>query len=477
MKKTVCLLRRDLRLNDNLLIKKAIELNTETIFLYIFDDNEEPKIGAASRWWLHHSLESFSKNLLNKFHVNLIIKKGNVIKILKDFIKKHKVCNLIHSEGFGQYLVDLDEAIANLCDKENVSCYKINNACLLDYNEIKKSDGSFYKVFTPFWKNFVLKNTDYIQDINYDSHKLKCEKIALSESEGIDSLNLLPKKPNWAKNFHWKIGEDEAYEKWRNFAKNKIYFYKEQRNFPWDDGVSKLSPHFAFGEISPIRIFYECKEILQNNLNVEQIESINTFLSEIGWREFSYYLLKHNPRIQSENFNKKFDNFEWTWNSEFYERWCTGSTGYPIVDASMKQLWQTGWMHNRCRMIVGSFLTKNLLIDWRFGERYFWDTLVDADIASNSCGWQWISGSGADASPYFRIFNMKLQSEKFDSECIFIKKFLPQLSVYKPHDIHDANIQNVNYFAPIVDLKDSSKIALERYKALSSKTFAFPFLD
>jgi deoxyribodipyrimidine photo-lyase len=465
---TLCLLRFDLRLKDNLLIEKAIDLKKSTIFLYIFDEDEKPKIGGASKWWLHHSLSSFQNDLNEKLDSKLILKKGNVIEILKHFLKKYSIENLIHSEGFGEYLVNLDSKIADFCEKEKISLHKINNACLLNYDEIKKEDGSFYKVFTPFWKNFVLKNSDYIRRSEYYLKNLKCAKVSSSETEDLESWNLLPTRPNWAKNFDWKIAESEALSKWKNFTKERIYEYKEKRNFPWCDGVSKLSPHFAFGEIAPWRIFHDCQEILKNDLNASQIESINCFLSEIGWREFSYYLLKFNLQLQTKNFNARFDNFEWSWNSEFFERWQAGATGYPIVDASMKQLWETGWMHNRCRMIVGSFLTKNLLIDWRFGEKYFWDTLVDANIASNSASWQWVSGSGADASPYFRIFNMKLQSEKFDEDCIFIKKFLPQLEKYDANDIHDANLNEKRYFKPIVDLKISSKDALERYKKIKN---------
>ena len=465
---TLCFLRNDLRLQDNLLIEKAIDLNNQIIFVYIFDDNEKPKKGGASQWWLHYSLLSFSENLSKNLNAKLILKKGNVIEILKILCEKYSIKNLIHSEGFGEYLVQRDLKIENFCREKKISLYKINNSSLLNYDEIKKDDGSFYKVFTPFWKNLVLKNSHFIRKNNYNLENLKILKIYKNESDDLDDWNLLPKKPNWAKNFQWKIGENEALKKWKNFSQKQIYEYKEKRNFPWDDGVSKLSPHFAFGEIAPWRIFFDCQKILKNNLSSIQVDSIHCFLSEIGWREFSYYLLKYNPNLQNENFNKKFDNFEWDWNSEFLERWQSGATGYPIVDASMKQLWETGWMHNRCRMIVGSFLTKNLLIDWRFGEKYFWDTLIDADIASNSAGWQWISGSGADAAPYFRIFNMKLQSEKFDEDCIFIKKFLPQLKNFSSKEIHEIEIENKNYFKPIVDLKESSKKALDRYKKLKS---------
>lgn len=470
---TLCLFRRDLRLNDNLLIKKAIDLSLEVIFLYILDEDQDPKLGSASMWYLYYSLSSFSKDVDHILRSRLLLRKDGVIKILDEFFSKHKISNFVFSEGFGSYFVALDAKIQSLCEDKGVKFFRINNSSLLNFEDIHRDP--YYRVFTPFWKNYVLKNTDLIRCFDYNLSDLRLKNVSSLKSDNLDSWNLLPKKPNWARDFYWAIGENEALKKWNNFLTNDIFFYKEKRNFPFEEnGVSKLSPNLAFGEISPWRIFFDCQRILKDGLSVSKSESVECFLSEIGWREFSYYLIKNNPEMQVKNFNEKFDSFEWLYNEELFIRWCSGKTGYPIVDASMKQLWKTGWMHNRSRMIVASFLTKNLGIDWRFGERYFWDTLVDADIASNSCSWQWVAGSGADAAPYFRIFNASLQSKKFDSDCIFIRKYLTQLKeidkkyIHEPWLISGEMIKDIEYFPVVVDLKESSVRALERYRIMNA---------
>ena len=342
-----------------------------------------------------------------------------------------------------------------------------------------RKDGSYYKVYTPFWKNIFNENLDLIrQNSNYDYQKLIPFNVKKSDidSSQIEDLNLLPKRPNWAINFQWEIGENAANKKFETFLSSSILTYKNNRDFPAIDGVSGLSPHLAFGEISPWKIFNSAHELYQNLSDESEKKSVFCFMSEVVWREFSYYLLYHFPKLPYQNFNSKFDNFSWENNREFLTSWEAGSTGFPIIDAAMEQLWNTGWMHNRLRMVVGSFLIKNLLVDWRLGERYFFNTLVDYDLASNSFGWQWVAGSGADASPYFRIFNPILQSQKFDTNCIFIKKYLPVVQNVENAFIHDPFLQSNhkqvdlftkrNYYKPIVDLSKSRNKALEIYKSM-----------
>ena len=283
-------------------------------------------------------------------------------------------------------------------------------------------------------------------------------------------------KFKWYSKFEnlWTPGEDSAYLKFNKFLENGLNGYRNGRNFPEKENVSQLSPHLHFGEISPNQIWYELDEKFNNYPE----KDINHFKSELGWREFSYYLNFHFPDLNNKNLQTKFDAFPWENDSKLLNAWKKGVTGYPIVDAGMRELWQTGYMHNRVRMIVGSFLVKNLLIDWKKGERWFWDCLIDADLASNSASWQWVAGTGADAAPYFRIFNPILQGSKFDPNGNYTRKFIPELNkvpvkyLFNPWDapkdllLEAGVILGVNYPKPIVDIKDSRNKALESFSML-----------
>jgi deoxyribodipyrimidine photo-lyase len=297
----------------------------------------------------------------------------------------------------------------------------------------------------------------------------------LDNNRNIKDLLLLP-KISWYKNIEhlWQVGENEAQKKLDDFLKYKLIGYKENRNYPAKPNVSKLSPHLTFGEISPNQIWYTC--IKQKELD----NDLDHFLSEIAWREFSYYLLYHFPQLPSKNFQSKFDHFQWEENNKFLTAWQKGQTGYPIVDAGMRELWQTGYIHNRVRMVVASFLVKNLLLDWRYGARWFWDCLLDADLANNSASWQWVAGCGADAAPYFRIFNPVTQGEKFDSEGKYTKLFVPELTnlpakyLFQPWVAPNEILQKSgvilgeNYPEPIVDLVRSRNYAIKAYKDLTN---------
>jgi deoxyribodipyrimidine photo-lyase len=298
-------------------------------------------------------------------------------------------------------------------------------------------------------------------------------------SHNIDNLKLIPQS-NWHQKLlkYWVFKEDEILKNLENFIQLRITNYKKQRDFPAINATSKLSPYLHFGAISTRYIFNKVRNYQKIHNQIDNSD-INHFLSEIGWREFSYNLLFNFKELPQKNFNAKFDKFPWYENKEILNKWQKGLTGYPIIDAGMRELWNTGWMHNRVRMIVGSFLVKDLLINWREGEKWFWDCLVDADIASNAASWQWISGSGADAAPYFRIFNPTLQSKKFDNDGNYIRKWLPELSklsnklIHEPSqanifELKDANIElGKNYPAPIIDHKKARDMALMAFKSLS----------
>jgi deoxyribodipyrimidine photo-lyase len=293
-------------------------------------------------------------------------------------------------------------------------------------------------------------------------------------SQDLDDWELCPKKPNWAASFEplWKGGEKAALGRLRAFLQEDLAGYSQYRDIPSRSGTSRLSPYLRVGAISPRQIWHEMKALGSGGVDAQK------FIAEIAWREFSYHLLYFSPDLAKKNFNARFDRFRWRVSQDDLKAWQRGRTGYPLVDAGMKELWETGYMHNRVRMVVASFLIKHLLVDWRKGEEWFWDTLVDADPAANAASWQWVAGSGADAAPYFRIFNPVLQSERFDPQGSYIKKWLPELSslsakqVHAPWKVSHLELRSAgvmlgsDYPYPIIDHSFARKRALALYKSL-----------
>ena len=460
--------RQDLRLSDNPALDSAAQYET-LIPIYILDEvnSGEFKMGAASKWWLHQSLTKLNESLDGK----LLVYQGNPHEILNKLIEEQEVSYVTWNRCYEPWRIDRDKEVKRNFEDKNVAVESFSASLLWEPWTISKDDGTPYRVFTPFYKKGCL---------NSEEPRLPAGKVDLSNlysedlsSDSITDLNLLP-TIKWYKSFEeeWNPGEIGAEQNLNSFLDSGLLNYKEGRNFPSQEFVSRLSPHLHFGEISPNEVWYRAK----TKEGISGIEkSLAHFHSELGWREFSYYLLYHFPDLPNKNFQEKFDIFPWQENEEFLALWQKGNTGYPIVDAGMRELWQTGYMHNRLRMIVGSFLVKNLLIDWRFGERWFWDCLVDADLASNSASWQWVAGSGADAAPYFRIFNPITQGLKFDPEGEYTKKYVPELRdlpnkyLFSPWEapeniLADAGIElGKNYPKPMVDLKLSRETALEAF--------------
>ena len=460
--------RQDLRLSDNPALDSATQYET-LIPIYILDEvnSGEFKMGAASKWWLHQSLTKLNESLDGK----LLVYQGNPHEILNKLIEEQEVSYVTWNRCYEPWRIYRDKEIKRNFEDKNVAVESFSASLLWEPWTISKDDGTPYRVFTPFYKKGCL---------NSEEPRLPAGKVDLSNlysedlsSGSITDLNLLP-TIKWYKSFEeeWNPGEIGAEQNLNSFLDSGLLNYKEGRNFPSQEFVSRLSPHLHFGEISPNEVWYRAK----TKEGISGIEkSLAHFHSELGWREFSYYLLYHFPDLPNKNFQEKFDIFPWQENEEFLALWQKGNTGYPIVDAGMRELWQTGYMHNRLRMIVGSFLVKNLLIDWRFGERWFWDCLVDADLASNSASWQWVAGSGADAAPYFRIFNPITQGLKFDPEGEYTKKYVPELRdlpnkyLFSPWEapeniLADAGIElGKNYPKPMVDLKLSRETALEAF--------------
>ena len=455
MSKTVLFwFKNDLRINDNpglnFSSKKGLVLP-----IYIHDENS--KIGSASKLWLHNSLLSLDKSLDN----NLNFFSGNSLHIILSLCKKHNIENVVWNKSFEPELSSLESKIEKSLRKINVEVNKFNASLLWEPTDVIKSDGLPYKVFTPFYRKGCLSLSDEPRKPIHVSRNINF--FSYNEKKPIDLLGLSDNK-KWNKKIlkYWDIGEFHAKNKLLNFISQGLIGYKKLRDFPSGKNNSMLSPHIHFGEISVNQIWHEIKK---HPLDKDS----DHFLSEIGWREFSYYLLHHFKKLDEENFQKKFDNFPWRYDEKLFSLWKKGKTGFPIIDAGMRQLWETGYIHNRVRMIVASFLVKNLQIHWHHGRDWFWECLVDADLASNSASWQWVAGSGADAAPYFRIFNPVLQSQKFDLNGEYIRKYIPELSQTETKYIHTPWEQkNVDYYEAIIDLYSSREEALKSYNQIKN---------
>ena len=463
--------RQDLRLIDNPSFYTSCK-NGRIMPIYIYDTTK-PKhyqAGSASKWWLKHSLIALQKSL----NGNLCLFSGNPEDILLFLTSQYNVNEVNWNRCYTPWQINIDKSIKNTLLLRGIKVNTFNASLLWEPCEILKQDGTPYKVFTPYYKRGCLLNGILPREPIPTPNKIHFF-FKKNKHNNIHNLNLLPDL-DWHNKFtkYWDVGEEAALSKLEHFIKKGINKYKEGRNYPGENFVSKLSPYLHFGEISPNYILEKINELEPNNNTYH-------FLSELGWREFSYYLLYYFPSISEKNLQSNFDKFAWGHNKEYLVAWQKGMTGYPIVDAGMRQLWEEGYIHNRVRMIVGSFLVKNLLLHWHLGERWFWDCLVDADLANNSASWQWVAGCGTDASPYFRIFNPITQGEKFDLEGKYTKKYLPELKylpnkyLFRPweapeHILKDAGITlGEDYPYPIVDLKKSRNLALEAYEKIKRK--------
>lgn len=462
--------RQDLRVKDNPALNAACD-SGKIIPIYIYDtktpDGREP--GGASKWWLHHSLNSLNKRL----NGHLQIFKGNAEDIVLSLIETFDVKQIYWNRCYEPWQINRDKAIKKKLIEKGAQPQSFNASLLWEPMKVLKKDKTPYRVFTPYYRKGCLN----VAPPRYPESAPSRITYADVKNKGvtIDSLQLLPSL-DWASDFanHWRPGEEGAADKLATFIEQRARTYKDKRDIPSVTGTSQLSPHLHFGEISPNQIWYAIKDKFGDS----EDKSIDTYLSELGWREFSYYLLFHFPTLPNKNFNEKFDKFNWRSDSKALRAWQQGKTGIPIVDAGMRELWQTGYMHNRVRMIVGSFLVKNLLLSWHEGEKWFWDCLLDADLASNSASWQWVAGTGADAAPYFRIFNPILQGEKFDKQGKYVRQYCPELKdlpdkyIHKPWETppiiaKEANLElGTHYPKPIVDLKASRERALDAFQQL-----------
>lgn len=462
--------RQDLRCESNPSLALACKNHQKIIPLYIKDPNPALSMGDAQKWWLHHSLSSL-KHELNKVGLNLNLKEADPRLLLKQLVEQYQVQAVYWNRRYEPMHIDQDKQIKKELIDMGVKAISSNGTLLHEPHEILNQSGSYFKVFTPYWRQCLRQ-----MQINTPPPILKWPVNQEIPSENLEDWNLLPTRPNWAKEFneHWQPGEIGAQFRLKQFVENHINGYKELRNEPASPGTSRLSPHLHFGEISPQQIWQAVQQAMQDPSC--DLNSAQTFLAELGWREFSYQLLYHNPQLMNRNFKSQFDAFPWQINENDLSLWQQGLTGYPIVDAGMRELWRTGYMHNRVRMIVASFLTKHLLIDWRHGAAWFWNTLLDADLANNSASWQWVAGCGADAAPYYRIFNPVIQGEKFDAHGTYVTHWVPELKkvplkwIHKPWEAPKGTLPielGKDYPFPIVDHAVARQIALASYKGLS----------
>ncbi|WP_017932642.1 cryptochrome/photolyase family protein [Robiginitomaculum antarcticum] len=459
--------RRDLRTADHPALTAAVKSGAPVLCLYINHEYAGRPRGGASRWWLNYSLTALAADLKSR-GAKLHILSGNP-EILIPSVAKDTGARAVHwTRRYAGASIETDKSIKSTLKDDGVDAQSHPGNLLHEPWEVTtKSDDSYYKVFTPYWKACLARG-------DIDPALPAPEKITGWDGDidglSVDDLSLLPTAPDWAGGFDdpWIPGSKGAHKRLAAFLDGPVEDYKTQRNMAANEnGTSGLSPHLAFGEISPREIWHETHK---------RAEKTYTFLSETGWREFSYVLLYHNPKLAEANYKDAFDAFIWDNDARKLKAWQRGQTGYPFVDAGMRQLWATGWMHNRVRMVTASFLIKHLLVDWRKGEDWFWDTLVDADPASNAASWQWVAGSGADASPYFRIFNPFTQGEKFDPDGDYVRRWVPELKhmpakfIHRPWDapalvLKEADVKlGGNYPKPIVDHKAAREEALGRYK-------------
>jgi deoxyribodipyrimidine photo-lyase len=460
-------LRRDLRLQDNPALAQAIADGYDPIPVYVHAPEEDGpwSPGAASKAWLHHSLLALSGDIRNRGG-RLLLARGSSLAVLTRLMEASCSKALYFSNVYEPLLQARDALIETAFENRGVSVRRFNSALLFEPWQIRTGTGTPYRVFTPYWRNATAQMQ--IRGAYPDAERFS--DFADPDALSLDDLQLLPAR-SWHRGFwtFWQPGEAGATEMLEIFCDGAVAGYKEQRNMPDRTGTSKLSPHLHFGEISPHQVW---RRIDQVECGESGLADIGHFKSELGWREFSHHLLHHFPQSGEHNLNAQFDGFDWIEpDADMLVRWQRGMTGVPIVDAGMRELWHTGWMHNRVRMIVASFLCKNLRCHWLHGARWFWDTLVDADLANNSQGWQWTAGTGCDAAPYFRIFNPVTQSERFDPQARYIKRWLPELAkvpvplVFAPwRDSAASGLLAPDYPAtPMVDLAESRQRALAAY--------------
>ncbi|XAS72732.1 deoxyribodipyrimidine photo-lyase [Micrococcaceae bacterium Sec5.1] len=452
MKPAIVWFRDDLRVRDNPALCAAVD-DGAAVALYILDE-ESPGIrahGGAASWWLHHSLRAL-RDELAALGVPLLLHRGPAAPVVQEITTAIDAGALFWNRRYGPAERTVDAGIKAWARDAGIHVESFQASLLHEPWEVTTKTGGQYKVFTPFWRTVSARDFRDPLAVPEEGRGYAGQLPAL---DSLESWHLLPTTPDWSAGLReaWTPGSVAGHQRLKEFVADGLTNYDEGRNRPDIDGSSCLSPYLRWGELSPFEVWQA--------LATNRSESTSIFASELGWREFCWHQYFHNADLATANLCKEFDRFPWAWpDSDGHESaawelraWQRGSTGFPLVDAGQRQLWQTGWMHNRVRMIAASFLVKNLGIHWQLGEQWFWDTLVDADPASNPANWQWVAGSGADASPFFRIFNPEAQRIKFDPHGKYIARWIQEFGT-------------PDYPEEIVDLKTTRQDALDAYKGL-----------
>ncbi len=471
-KNAIFWIRDDFRIENNSALSYASNNHNVVSAIYIYDKSIFDGKREAQKWWISRSLEEFEKDL-SRYNIALEIFESDTISFFKK-IEKNIDVSIYWNKVYEPLELNKDKELTKYFSENKINFKSFRGNTLNEFEEVKKGDGTPFKVYSPFWKNAERIYLEKIPGSDLKVKKLK--KINKIFNKSVSFKKILPEK-NWFKKFesYWYPSETKAKQELKRFLEKDIYDYGTKRDYPSLRGTSKLSPFIRSGQIDVKNIFSSCNKLKSKNISVKK------YVNEIGWREFSHSLINYFPQMLKGNLRKEFDKFPWVNNKKSLERWKRGMTGYPIVDAGMRELYETGWMHNRIRMVVGSFLVKHLRIDWKEGEKYFRNCLFDFNEANNVAQWQWVAGCGADAAPYFRIFNPILQGEKFDKEGLYVKKWVPELKkvpqkfIHKPWEMEKKYQEAINtiigkdYPGPIVVHEIARKEALEAFQSLKKK--------
>ncbi|MFC4352698.1 cryptochrome/photolyase family protein [Fodinicurvata halophila] len=465
--------RQDLRLADNPALRTAVDRGGPVIPLFVLEDADagHRAPGGAGRWWLHGALAALAEAL--KTHgAQLVLRRGPADRVLTDVVRESGAGAVFWNRCYEPWRIARDTRIKRQLQDDGIEVDSFNAALLFEPWTVATGSGTPFKVYTPFWK--AVRDREVPRPEQAPEHVPGRANVT---TERLEDWGLRPTRPDWAGGLRdsWRPGEVAARERLSDFLDHGLADYGRLRDRPDRAATSRLSPHLHWGEIGPRQVWHATRHrIDQDDLG----QAGWTFLGEVGWREFCHHLLYHWPSLPEENWRTAFDDFPWSNSEAHLKAWQAGRTGYPIVDAGMRELWHTGWMHNRVRMIVGSFLVKDLRLHWTAGEAWFWDTLVDADLANNAAGWQWIAGSGADAAPFFRIFNPVTQSEKFDPNGDYLRTWIPEIAalpdpyVHKPWEAPERVLQEAgvvlggNYPRPLVDHAQARRDALAAFETI-----------
>jgi deoxyribodipyrimidine photo-lyase len=444
---TIVWFRDDLRLADNPALHDAITRGNPVIPVFILDE-ESPEVrplGAATKWWLHHSLTHLNARL-TALGTPLVFRRGAADTVIMDIARETGAGKVVWNRRYGKPRF-LDQRLKHSLTEDGIGAESFSANVLYEPWTITNKQGNPFQVFTPFWKACLASGEP--REVVGTPTAIPGGRTVTSDA--LEEWHLLPTRPDWSEGLQesWTPGETGAHDRLQHFLTHGLEMY-HLRDEPATPATSRLSPHLRFGEVSPVQVWHA---VMATNGNPKNRDK---FLSEVGWREFSISILFHRPDVYENNLKADFNHFPWTTPDEdTLRRWQRGNTGVPLVDAGMRELWHTGYMHNRVRMVAASFLIKNLLVDWRIGEAWFWDTLVDADEANNPASWQWVAGSGADAAPYFRVFNPVTQAERFDENGTYLDQWVPERSTSE-------------YPAPMVDLGESRNQALAAYDTMKA---------